>query len=190
MQLGRQRMLTRATLKKTSKTGESESPLFLLRKKGSFGSDDDHHVRLYDTRAQRRPVQSVEIGSRPFTCCTVSHDENSLFTGDTIGRVSQIDLRTMRLNGTYKGNTGSVREIALHPTMEVLATVGLDRVMRVFDISTRKQLHRVYLRQKLNCVLVSSEGEVATFTNGQEESKSDSSLVQDDEDLVNLSEEE
>lgn len=96
----------------------------------------------------------------------------------------------MRLNGTYKGNTGSVREIALHPTMEVLATVGLDRVMRVFDISTRKQLHRVYLRQKLNCVLVSSEGEVATFTNGQEESKSDSSLVQDDEDLVNLSEEE
>lgn len=149
-----------------------------------------HHVRLYDTRAQRRPVQSVEIGSRPFTCCTVSHDENSLIAGDTIGRVSRIDLRTMRLNGVFKGNTGSVREIALHPTMEVMATVGLDRVMRVFDTKTRQQLHRVYLRQKLNCVLVSSEGEVTSFAKEEEQPESDSSLLQDDEDLVEVSGEE
>ena len=135
-------------------------------------------------------MQSVEIGSRPFTCCTVSHDENSLIAGDTIGRVIRIDLRTMRLNGVFKGNTGSVREIALHPTMEVMATVGLDRVMRVFDMKTRQQLHRVYLRQKLNCVLVSSEGEVTSFAKEEEQPESDSSLLQDDEELVEVSGEE
>ena len=97
----------------------------------------------------------------------------------------------MQLNGVYKGNTGSVREIALHPTMEVMATVGLDRVMRVFDVATRQQLHRVYLRQKLNCVLVSSEVEVASFTKEEEEEpESDSSLLKDDEDLIEMSGEE
>lgn len=101
----------------------------------------------------------------------MARDDSVLYTGDTTGRVSRIDLRTLRLSGTYKGNTGSVRDIAIHPTLPRLATVGLDRIMRVFDSESRQQLHRVYLRQQLNAVLFTSEEEVKMFA--EEESDVD-----------------
>ena len=113
----------------------------------------------------------IELGERPFTTCCVTPDENYLIAGDTVGRVSRVDLRTLRLNGVYKGNTGSIRDIAIHPSMNMVATVGLDRIMRVFDIETRQQLHRVYLRQRLNCVLFSSEELVQCFAKEEESEK-------------------
>ena len=103
----------------------------------------------------------------------MARDDSVLYTGDTTGRVSRIDLRTLRLSGTYKGNTGSVRDIAIHPTLPRLATVGLDRIMRVFDSESRQQLHRVYLRQQLNAVLFTSEEEVKMFAEESEESDVD-----------------
>lgn len=99
----------------------------------------------------------------------MARDDSVLYTGDTTGRVSRIDLRTLRLSGTYKGNTGSVRDIAIHPTLPRLATVGLDRIMRVFDSESRQQLHRVYLRQQLNAVLFTSEEEVKMFAEEESE---------------------
>ena len=113
-----------------------------------------------------------------------------MIAGDTVGRVSRVDLRTLRLNGVYKGNTGSIRDIAIHPSMNVVATVGLDRIMRVFDIETRQQLHRVYLRQRLNCVLFSSEELVQCFAKEEEsekeeeekESSDDLEIEEDEED--------
>ena len=128
-----------------------------------------HHIRLYDTRAQRRPIQSIELGERPFTRCSVSPDDRVLITGDTTGRVTGVDLRTLRMMGVYKGATGSIRDIAIHATGKYLATVGLDRIMRVYDMATRQQLHRIYLRQRLNCVLFSSEEQVAVFAKEERE---------------------
>ena len=132
-----------------------------------------HHIRLYDTRAQRRPIQSIELGERPFTRCSVSPDDRVLITGDTTGRVTGVDLRTLRMMGVYKGATGSIRDIAIHATGKYLATVGLDRIMRVYDMATRQQLHRIYLRQRLNCVLFSSEEQVAVFAKEESERESD-----------------
>ena len=103
----------------------------------------------------------------------MARDDSVLYTGDTTGRVSRVDLRTLRLSGTYKGNTGSVRDIAIHPTLPRLATVGLDRIMRVFDSESRQQLHRVYLRQQLNAVLFTSEEEVKMFAEEESEEESD-----------------
>jgi len=112
----------------------------------------------------------------------VARDDSVLYTGDTTGRVSRIDLRTLRLSGTYKGNTGSVRDIAIHPTLPRLATVGLDRIMRVFDSESRQQLHRVYLRQQLNAVLFTSEEEVKMFAE-EESEESDVNDVNESSDM-------
>lgn len=131
----------------------------------------------------------IELGERPFTTCCVTPDENYLIAGDTVGRVSRVDLRTLRLNGVYKGNTGSIRDIAIHPSMNVVATVGLDRIMRVFDIETRQQLHRVYLRQRLNCVLFSSEELVQCFAK-EEESEKEEEEKESSDDLEVEEEEE
>ena len=113
----------------------------------------------------------------------------TLITGDTVGRVSRVDLRTLRLNGVFKGNTGSIRDITVHPTINVVATVGLDRIMRVFDIETRQQLHRVYLRQRLNCVLFSSEENVQCFAKEDEEKEMDEDdnegVIEDEEEISN-----
>lgn len=116
----------------------------------------------------------------------MARDDSVLYTGDTTGRVSRVDLRTLRLSGTYKGNTGSVRDIAIHPTLPRLATVGLDRIMRVFDSESRQQLHRVYLRQQLNAVLFTSEEEVKMFAEEEsEESDVDNASDVDDVNDVN-----
>ena len=114
----------------------------------------------------------------------MARDDSVLYTGDTTGRVSRIDLRTLRLSGTYKGNTGSVRDIAIHPTLPRLATVGLDRIMRVFDSESRQQLHRVYLRQQLNAVLFTSEEEVKMFA----EEESEESDVDNESDVDDVNE--
>ena len=113
-----------------------------------------------------------------------------MIAGDTVGRVSRVDLRTLRLNGVYKGNTGSIRDIAIHPSMNMVATVGLDRIMRVFDIETRQQLHRVYLRQRLNCVLFSSEELVQCFAKEEESEKEEEEKESSDDLEVEEEEEE
>ena len=125
----------------------------------------------------------------------MARDDSVLYTGDTTGRVSRIDLRTLRLSGTYKGNTGSVRDIAIHPTLPRLATVGLDRIMRVFDSESRQQLHRVYLRQQLNAVLFTSEEEVKMFAEEESEesdvdNESDVNEASDMSDATDINEEE
>lgn len=137
-----------------------------------------HQIRLYDTRAQRRPIHSVEIGDRPFTRCCASPDDNLLIVGDTTGRVTRVDLRVLRMTGVYKGAAGAIHDIAIHPSGRYVATVGLDRIMRVYDTETREQMHRVYLRQRLNCVLFSEEEQVQTFA---EEQESDSLEVEKDD---------
>ena len=118
----------------------------------------------------------------------MARDDSVLYTGDTTGRVSRVDLRTLRLSGTYKGNTGSVRDIAIHPTLPRLATVGLDRIMRVFDSESRQQLHRVYLRQQLNAVLFTSEEEVKMFAEEESEEESDVDDVNEASDMDDVNE--
>ena len=44
---------------------------------------------------------------------------------------------------------GSVRALALHPGRPILASVGLDRFLRLHDTSTRALLAKVYLKQQL-----------------------------------------
>lgn len=137
-----------------------------------------HQIRLYDTRAQRRPIHSIEIGDRPFTRCCASPDDNLLIVGDTTGRVTRVDLRVLRMTGVFKGAAGAIRDIAIHLSGRYVATAGLDRIMRVYDMETREQMHRVYLRQRLNCVLFSAEEQVQAFA---EEQESDSLEVEKDD---------
>lgn len=60
--------------------------------------------------------------------------------------------RVERMGGVLKGHGGAVRSIALHPEEDLVASVGLDRWLRVHDGATRKQLVKVYLKQQLTSV--------------------------------------
>jgi len=45
----------------------------------------------------------------------------------------------------YKGAEGSIRSIACHTTEPLIAACGLDRFLRIYDISSRQLVHKVRL---------------------------------------------
>ncbi|CAM9484830.1 unnamed protein product [Laminaria digitata] len=117
-------------------------------------------VRLYDARAQKRPTHSIDADEHGITTMAVAPDGREVVVADTAGLVRVLDLRKMKWGRRFEGPAGSVRGLAFHPTLPVLACVGLDRMARVFDYRSREQKFQVYLKQRLNAVLFDGEGEV------------------------------
>lgn len=117
------------------------------------------HVRIYDSNTKRRPVQQLnDFGENPIQSLCVSPDETRVYVGDTAGNLDILDLRTLKHMGRCTGPVGSIRDIACHPTLPYIAAVGLDRMVHVFDINTRKYRHTIYAKQRLNNVLFCADG--------------------------------
>lgn len=123
-------------------------------------------VRLYDTRAQKRPTHSVDADEHGITTMAVAPSGLEVVVADTAGLVRVLDLRKMHWGRRFGGPGGSVRGLAFHPTLPFLACVGLDRMMRVYNSKTAEQKHQVYLKQRLNAVLFDDEGEVLVTSSG------------------------
>ncbi|CAH0474176.1 unnamed protein product [Peronospora belbahrii] len=117
------------------------------------------HVRIYDSNTKRRPVQQLEnFGENPIQSLCASPDETRVYIGDTAGNLDILDLRTLKHMGRCTGPVGSIRDLACHPTLPYIAAVGLDRMVHVFDVNTRKYRHTIYAKQRLNSVLFCSDG--------------------------------
>uniref|UniRef100_A0A8C0KJL3 WD repeat-containing protein 74 n=1 Tax=Canis lupus dingo TaxID=286419 RepID=A0A8C0KJL3_CANLU len=116
-----------------------------------------HQVRVYDPASpQRRPVLEVTYGEYPLMAMTLTPGGNSVIVGNTHGQLAEIDLRQGRLLGCLKGLAGSVRGLQCHPSKPLLASCGLDRVLRIHRIQNPRGLeHKVYLKSQLNCLLLS-----------------------------------
>lgn len=61
-----------------------------------------------------------------------------------------------RVVSTFKGATGSVRQLACHKTKPYLASVGLDSYFRLHNLDSKKILRQKFLQVKLNAVLMRS----------------------------------
>ncbi|EEY54879.1 uncharacterized protein PITG_08441 [Phytophthora infestans T30-4] len=117
------------------------------------------HVRIYDSNTKRRPVQQLDnFGENPIQSLCVSPDETQVYVGDTAGNLDILDLRTLKHMGRCTGPVGSIRDIACHPTLPYIAAVGLDRMVHVFDVNSRKYRHTIYAKQRLNSVLFCADG--------------------------------
>jgi hypothetical protein len=124
-----------------------------------------HEVRLYDTRVARRPVQYTPEHLFEYRVTALCHDainhEHDLFVGDAAGTILKLDLRALG-RGTssvdpvrYAGPAGSVRQLAVRDNK--LAAVGLDRMLRIYNIGSTKEVHTIYMKQRLNCLLLGRE---------------------------------
>ncbi|XP_043204995.1 WD repeat-containing protein 74-like [Amphibalanus amphitrite] len=113
-------------------------------------------VRLYDTASgQRRPVMSVTVGEdEPLTCLSRTHRDHQVLVGSGRGRLELCDIRMGRTVLALKGVAGGVREVYCHPERSYAASVSLDRFLLLHDLDTKKLLHKVYLKSRLNCVLM------------------------------------
>lgn len=131
-------------------------------------------VQIYDIRTSsttRRPVLYTPEGlftHRITTICQL-HNKNTLAIGDSTGDCHLVDIRRLHSGkqfsarkqlakeeiglGRLVGPGGSIRELVCHPTLPYLACVGLDRKLWTWDVSKKKMMDCVYLKQRLNCAL-------------------------------------
>ncbi|ORX58625.1 WD40 repeat-like protein [Piromyces finnis] len=150
-----------------------------------------HHIRVYDTKKARRPILSVEIGEYPIRSLSLNKDRSQVIFSDTIGTVTSVDVKTGKALGTFKGFAGSVSDVWCNPEEDILATVALDRHLRIFStLGKRPLLHKVYLKTRINCVLgdltfvdvnANKEDEENQEENQEENIWDNMKLVKDDE---------
>lgn len=76
--------------------------------------------------------------------------------GNTHGQIALLDLRKGLVRGCLKGLTGGVRGLQCHPSQPVVASCGLDRFLRIHSLEDRRLQHKVYLKSRLNCLLLAS----------------------------------
>ncbi|XP_013382199.1 WD repeat-containing protein 74 [Lingula anatina] len=115
-------------------------------------------VRLYDhSCSQRRPLINIDFGEDPLTAVAVTHNENQVLVGSSTGTMALVDFRKGRMVQCYKGFAGGIRCIQCHPTLPLVASCGLDRHLRIHDTNTKELLHKVYLKSRLNCLLLRTE---------------------------------
>ena len=120
------------------------------------------HVRMYDIKASQKPTATLEIGP-DFRVSAIQpapggESDRLLYVSDTTGGITQWDMRTQRRVHTLKGASGSIREMSLSEDGKHLACVGLDRFLRVYDTTSNKLAHSIYLKNRLNtCVFVAGK---------------------------------
>jgi len=97
----------------------------------------NHIIRVYDRREKRRPVYETDWHEHPITALNLKPNNHSLFVGNSAGHMSEIDLRTGKQLGAFKGNCGSIRSIVCHKTQPYIAVCGLDRVLKLYDMNRK-----------------------------------------------------
>ncbi|KAG7197165.1 hypothetical protein KM043_007247 [Ampulex compressa] len=116
------------------------------------------HIRLYDAKAQRRPVIHMDVKDEALTTLAITPREKQIIIGTGKGGMNLVDLRKPgRVLNTYKGAVGGITGIACSKSYPYVASVGLDRYLRVHHMDTKAQLKAVYLTSKLTCMLLRSE---------------------------------
>ncbi|CAH0730686.1 unnamed protein product, partial [Brenthis ino] len=118
------------------------------------------YVRLYDTRAQRRPVCNVEFEKMAATCIVPGFEERQVFVGFGRGQLHQVDLRRGKPDKGYKGAVGAVTSIGLvrgggeGRSGGLVVSNSLDRHVRVHSYETKEMIYKQYLTSKLAAILV------------------------------------
>ena len=112
-----------------------------------------HKVRLYDPSAGKRPQLDLIAGDARVTAL-MPETENGCWVGTGSGQLQVLDIRAGKFEGSIRGIAGSIRDLALTTvdSKGVLASVGLDRYLRLHSTSTRHLLGKVYLKSQLHGV--------------------------------------
>ncbi|CAB4490342.1 WD40 repeat-like protein [Rhizophagus irregularis] len=134
-----------------------------------------HQIRIYDTKAKRRPVSDYNIGNNPVVSLIIGRNSNEIFFTDTIGNVFSVDVRTGKILGQFKGFAGSVTNLAVANGPSLLTSVSMDRFLRIHEIgASRKLVNKVYLKQRLTCVIVDESEDKIIGESKQDAEKYDS----------------
>jgi len=144
-------------------------------------------IRVYDIKAQRRPVINSVVSTNCINTISLCADETTLLAGDVIGTLYKIDLRNGKMHSTFSSICGSIRSIDTHISLPYVATGGLDRFLRVHNVNTRKLAHKIYIKQRINFVLYCKDG---IAINEEEKKEHETVEEMEDENNSNINESE
>lgn len=88
------------------------------------------------------------ITTKPSFLCS------QIVVGSGKGRMLLFDFRQLKVIHAYRGFTGAIRHVICHPTKPYVVSVGLDRFARVHSLDRQSPLYKVYLKSRLNTVLM------------------------------------
>jgi ribosome biogenesis protein NSA1 len=102
----------------------------------------------------RRPVVNFVYGDYPVTALRVCpSNQNQIIVGNTHGEMEMIDMRVLKPCKKYKNIHGTIKSIEIMDNF--VATCGLDRFLRVYNLDTSDISSKIYLKSRLNCLLYS-----------------------------------
>ncbi|KAA6423488.1 MAG: hypothetical protein FRX49_06548 [Trebouxia sp. A1-2] len=110
-----------------------------------------HKLRLYDVKS-RRPALDIDFGEAKVTALAAQTNGMQVWAGSGMGKIECLDLRMNKLQGSLKGPGGAVKSLALHPELPIIASVGLDRFLRIHNLDSKALLCKLYLKQHLTAV--------------------------------------
>jgi len=108
-------------------------------------------LQLNDIRAHKKPIVELSWSGTHITCAA-RDNIYSCWMGSRTGAVRRWDLKTNRLAEALSGNTGAVTSLHKHACKTLVAVVGSDCWLRVYDTETKLIMSKEYLKQHLNCV--------------------------------------
>ncbi len=131
------------------------------------------HIRLYDIRANQRPVKSFNLDG-DYRVAALRSIDSDILVGDTAGNQYMFDLGTFRQLRTFKGATGSIRAFDTHN--DFIISGGLDRHVRVYRKNSGTALHTVYIKNRVTSVLCITGD--SNEESSQEESEGTDDLIE------------
>ncbi|XP_060168076.1 uncharacterized protein LOC132598932 [Lycium barbarum] len=145
---------------------------------------NSHQVRLYDISAQRKPVASFDFRETPIKAVAVDVDGHTIYIGNGSGDLASFDIRTGKLLGSFLGKcSGSIKSIARHPELPVIASCGLDSYLRIWDVKSRQLLSAVFLKQHLSSVVFDSKFSAREIQVPPQQQDTDETLEMEEEEV-------
>ncbi|XP_077293599.1 WD repeat domain 74 lethal (2) k09848 [Arctopsyche grandis] len=112
-------------------------------------------VRLYDARAQRRPVCNVDFKDQAGSCISLGHYDKHVIVGTGRGLLNLVDLRKKgKLSKSYKGAVGAITDVMSQKDANVVVSTSLDRHLRIHNAESKEIILKQYLTSKLTCFLL------------------------------------
>eukprot|EP00890_Picochlorum_soloecismus_P004511 jgi/Picsp_1/5060/NSC_02423-R1_protein len=123
-----------------------------------------YKLRLYDSKVGKRPQLDVKFKDYKISKIISERDGRRWWIGDGGGNLQVYDVRAGKFDGAIKGIGGAVRDIDVRDNY--IASVGLDRFVRLNSTSTRTSLAKVYVKSQMTgvCIVMSkpvTDGHVA-----------------------------
>lgn len=116
-------------------------------------------MRLYDIRAQKKPILVTKIEESPVMNLCLSGDDKHCLISNQTGTISVLDTRKdLQMIHVLWGAKGSLKSLKSYD--DYVVGVGLDRFLWIFNFKTKETVVNVYLKQKQMSLLIDGTKDV------------------------------